>query len=179
MNLSKVERQRNKKQLLITSSFHGLLAEKEESITPKGEIIIFDETDPARMVNELEQLRPKKGIRICIFDLAILPDDKAWTFVEDSINRSGTNPLRQLSGLSTTRFIDVGQLYLVPKGQTGTTILSLGARFKAAERGPIAICGHLHTMAVIAHAMNFKVTAIVVSEEKFKNVAFQEIERFC
>ncbi len=163
----------------MTKSFYGLLAKKDENIVSKEETTIFDGADPAQLVTDLEQIRPHKGIRIHIFDVAIMPDGMTWAFVEDSINRSGTNPLRQLNRLSTTRFIDVGQLYRVPKGKKGITILSLGTRFKQAERGQIATCGHLHTIAVIAHAMNFEVTAIVVFEEKFNEVNFREIERLC
>lgn len=175
-----MKRQRNKKHLVLTKAFYGLLAEKEENLVSKAETTIFDGTNPARLVNDLEQIRYNRGInRIHIFDVANIPDDKVWAFVEDGINRSGTNPLRQLSGLSENRFIDVGHLYMVPKGQSGITILSLGARFKEEEGSKKATCGHLHNGAIVAHTMGFEVTAVVVTNMFFKRFGFNEIESLC
>lgn len=163
----------------MTKFFYGLLAEKEESLAIKGEVTIFDETDLAQLVNDLGKIRSQGRKRLNIFDVAIMPDDKNWAFVEDGINRAGTNPLRQLGGLSENRFIDIGHLYVVPKGQTGIQILSLGARFKEVEVSNKAICGHLQNGAIVAYAMGFEVTAIVVTEKYMKQLAFNEIERLC
>lgn len=174
-----MEQQRNKKKWVLTKAFYGLIAKRDEKVVSKEERIIFDEDDPARLVKELEQIRHERITRISIIDLAIMPEDRTWAFVEDSINRSGSNPMRKIRGLSEDMFIDLGQLYMVPKGQKGITVLSLGARFEEEAREQIASCGHLHTISVIAHAMNLEVSAIVVSEEKFNKAAFSEIERLC
>lgn len=174
-----MEQQRNKKKWVLTKAFYGLIAKRAEKVVSKEERIIFDEEDPAQLVKELEQIRHQRITAVSIFDLAIMPEDRTWAFVEDSINRSGSNPMRKIKGLRKEMFIDLGQLYMVPKGQKGITILSLGARFKEEARGQIATCGHLHAISVIAHAMKLDVSAIVVSEEKFNKAAFSEIERLC
>lgn len=174
-----MEGQRNKKHLIMTKSFYELLVEKEESLAIKGEVTIFDATDLAQLVNDLGKIRSQRRKRLNILDVAIMPDDKYWAFVEDGINRSGTNPLRQFGELSENRFIDVGNLYVVPKGQTGIQIISLGARFKEVEVSKKAICGHLQNGAIVAHAMGFEVTAIVVTEKYMKQLTYNEIERLC
>ncbi len=165
--------------MVLTKTFYGFLADIDKSIVSNGETAIFDEADPAQLISDLEKIRHQRITMIHIFDVAVMPGDSTWAFVQDGINRSGSNPLRQFSGLSEMRFIDVGHLYLVPEGQTGITILSLGARFKEVEESKSVICGHLQTAAIVAHTMGFEVTALVVDKKFLKRLSLTEIKGMC
>lgn len=171
-----MERQRNKKHLVLTKYFYDLLGKKDQQEISTGDAIIFYGSDHPRWVNKLERIRDQGITGIRLFDLAILEGDRTWAFVEDSINRSGTNPLRQLGGLGTSRFIDVGHLYSVPGGRGGVAVISLGARFEKAREKGKRLCGHLHNAAIIAHAMGFEVTAVVVSAGHLMRFGFDEIK---
>ena len=171
-----MERQRNKKHLVLTKYFYDLLGKKDQEEISTGDAIIFYGSDHSRWANKLERIRDQGITGIRLFDLAILEGDRTWAFVEDSINRSGTNPLRQLDGLGTSRFIDVGHLYSVPGGRGGVAVTSLGARFEKARGKEKTLCGHLHNAAIIAHAMGFEVTALVVTAEHLKRFEFDEIK---
>ncbi|MCH8836298.1 MAG: hypothetical protein IIA60_00690 [Candidatus Marinimicrobia bacterium] len=174
-----MERQRNKKQLVLTKYFYDLLGKKDQDVISTGEAIVFHGSDHARWANKLEQIRDQGITGVRIFDLAILEGDRTWAFVEDSINRSGSNPLRQLSELGTSRFIDVGHLYTVPGGKAGITVISLGARFEEARGKKKALCGHVHNAAIIAYAMGFEVTAVVVTAGHLMRFGFEEIKSLC
>ena len=172
-----MERQRNKKQLVLTNLFYDLLGKKDQNEISTGEAIVFSGSDHAMWANKLGQIRVQGISGVRIFDLAVLEGDRTWAFVEDSINRSGTNALRQLDGLGTSRFIDVGHLYSVPGGRGGVAVISLGARFEKARGKEKTLCGHLHNAAIIAHVMGFEVTAVVVTAEHLKGFEFNEIKR--
>ena len=171
-----MERQRNKKHLVLTKYFYDLLRKKDQNIISTGEAIVFHGSDHSKWANKLKRIRDQGITGIRLFDLAILEGDRTWAFVEDSINRSGTNPLRQLDGLGTSRFIDVGHLYSVPGGRGGVAVTSLGARFEKARGKEKTLCGHLHNAAIIAHAMGFEVTALVVTAEHLKRFELDEIK---
>lgn len=173
-----MERQRNKKQLVLTNLFYDLLGKKDQEEISTGKAIVFYAGDHTRWANKLEQVRDQGIGAVRIFDLAVLAGD-TWAFVDDSINRSGSNPLRQLSGLGKSRFMDVGHLYSVPEGRRGIAVISLGARFEEAKGGEKALCGHLHNAAIIAHAMGFEVTAVVVTAGHLKRFEFNAIKRLC
>ena len=171
-----MERQRNKKHLVLTKYFYDLLGKKDQEVISRGDAIIFYGSDHSRWANKLERIRDQGITGIHLFDLAIMDGDRTWAFVEDSINRSGSNPLRQLGGLGSSRFIDVGHLYSVPRGRGGAAVISLGARFEKARGKEKTLCGHLHNAAIIAHAMGFEVTAVVVTAGHLKRFEFNEIK---
>ena len=159
--------------------FYDFLGKKDQEEISTGDAIIFYGSDHSKWANKLGHIRDEGITGVCLFDLAILDGDRSWAFVEDSINRSGTNSLRQLGGLGTSRFIDVSHLYSVPGGRGGITVICLGARFEEARGKEKTLCGHLHNAAIIAHAMGFEVTAVVVTAGHLMRFGFEEIKSLC
>ncbi len=151
---------------------------------PDIRIIRFDPAGPEKLLLSFRRIREDEGDRpVIIFDIARLPDDKAWAYVADAVNRSGANPLRGLGAVLREPFIDVSRLYSVPAGQTGLEVVSLGARFSSIDSMPSEIspgrplCSYLHDAAILAHAEGLAVTGIVVAESHASRFDFGQVLR--
>ena len=149
---------------------------------PDIRIIRFDPADPGGMLSTFRQLREAEGARpVIIFDTARFPDKTEWAYAADGVNRSGANSLRGLGAVMREPFIDVSRLYSVPAGETGLEVVSLGARYDAAEDNPLAdspdrpVCGYLQDAAILAHAEGFTVTGVLVAEAQVPRFDFQRV----
>ncbi len=139
---------------------------------PDARIIRFDPADPGQLLFAFRRIREAEGARpVLVFDVARFPDKTEWTYVADGVSRSGANPLRGLGAVTREPFIDVSRLYSIPVGETGLEVVSLGARYNAAEDNPLAdplgrpVCGYLHDAAILAHAEGLAVTGVLVAEQ--------------
>ncbi len=146
---------------------------------PDARIIRFDPANPGGMLSTFRQLREAEGTRpVLVFDVARFRDKTEWAYVADGVNRSGANPLRGLGAVTREPFIDVSRLYNVPVGETGLEVVSLGARYDAAEDNPLAdspgrpVCGYLQSAAILAHAEGLAVTGVVVAESHITRFDF-------
>ncbi len=156
------------------------------SVSPEGldpdpniHIILYDPADPEKLLLSFRRIREDEGDHpVSVFDIARFPDERGWSYVADAVNRSGINPLRGLGAVMREPFIDVSHLYSVPVGETGLEVVSLGARYDAAEGNPLAhslgrpVCGYLHDAAILAHAEGLIVTGFVVAEQHIPRFDF-------
>lgn len=147
---------------------------------PDIRTIRFDPADPEKLLLSFRRIREDEGNRpVTVFDIARFPDDKAWAYVADAVNRSGANPLRGLGAVLREPFLDVSRLYSVPAGETGLVAVSLGARYDAAKDDPVMrstgrpVCSYLHDAAILAHAEGLAVTGIVVAESHVPRFDFR------
>ncbi len=138
---------------------------------PDIRTIRFDPADPEKLLLSFRRIREDEGNRpVTVFDIARFPDDKAWAYVADAVNRSGANPLRGMGAVMREPFIDVSHLYSVPAGETGLEVVSLGARYLGIDSVPSEIfpgrpiCSCLHDAAILAHAEGLAVTGVLVAE---------------
>lgn len=150
---------------------------------PDIRIIRFDPADPGGMLTTFRQIRENEGDRpVLIFDTARFPDKTEWAYAADGVNRSGANPLWGLGALMREPFIDVSRLYSVPAGKTGLEVVSLGARYNAAEDNPLAdspgrpVCGYLQDAAILAHAEGLAVTGVLVAEAHVTRFDFSQFQ---
>jgi len=134
------------------------------------------------MLSTFRRIREAEGDQpVIIFDIARFSDETKWSYVADGVNRSGANPLRGLGAVMREPFIDVSRLYSVPAGETGLEVVSLGARYDAAEDNPLAdstgrpVCSYLHSAAILAHAEGLAVTGVLVAEAYVPRFDFRQV----
>ena len=120
--------------------------------------------DPEQNLLQLRRLVQAGATALTLFDVGRLDVGEEWRYVDDVISKSGSNPLRGLGSLLRQPFIDVTRLYHYPAGQAGVTAIALGSRYEASSEMAPA-CGELHNLAILAHAEELKVTAIIVTAE--------------
>ena len=149
---------------------------------PDARIFRFDPAAPDQLLFAFRRIREAEGPRpVLVFDVARFPDKTEWTYIADGVNRSGSNPLRGLGAVTREPFIDVSRLYNVPVGEVGLEVVSLGARYDAAEYNPLAdslgwpVCGHLQSAAILAHAEGLTVTGVLVAEAYVSRFDFQQV----
>ncbi len=167
-----------------TPLFSHAVGDLEPQKVPDTHIIRFDPADPGKMLLSFRRIREDEGDRpVTVFDVARFPDDKAWAYVADGVNRSGANPLRGLGAVLREPFIDVSRLYSVPAGENGLEVVSLGARYPAIESGLFEssrgrpICSCLHEAAILAHAEGLAVTGVLVAEAHVPGFNFGLVQK--
>ncbi|UCH62287.1 MAG: hypothetical protein JSU77_10830 [Fidelibacterota bacterium] len=166
-----------------TPHFSRATAAARLKSNPGIRIIHFDQADPEKMLLLFRRIREDVGDQpVTVFDLARFPDGREWSYVTDGVNRSGANPLRGLGAVMREPFIDVSQLYNVPTGELGLEVVSLGARYDAAEDNPLPdsrgrpVCGYLQDAAILAHTEGLAVNGVLVAESYVPHFDFSQFQ---
>ncbi len=155
-----------------TPTFARAGATQQAGPAERDRLMHYDPEHPREALLAFRDMGRTSGVTaVIIFDLARFPDETAWAYVRDGINRSGSHPLRGLAPLMREPFVDLTQLYHVPAGETGVVADCLGARYPGgpSER---AVCGHLHDAAILAHSEGLRVTGVLVSEAQRPEFVF-------
>lgn len=119
--------------------------------------------DAEQNLMQLRKLKQAGTTALTLFDVGRLDKGESWRYVDDVISKSGVNPLRGLGPLLRQPFVDITRLYHCPTGQKGVSATALGSRYEADSSAPA--CGELHHLAILAHAEELRVTAIIVTAE--------------
>ena len=135
------------------------------------------------MLLTFRRIRKQEGAApVIVLDVALFPDDTAWAYVADSVNRSGSNPLVGLGPLLTVPFPDLSRLYHVPAGHEGVTAVSLGTGFPPDPALPPGVtvgrilCGYLQHAAILAHVEGLPVTGVLVAEDQVPGFDLPELQ---
>jgi len=134
-----------------------------QQVLPDG-VKLVPEFQPGseQILLQLRRLEQAGATVLTLFDVGRLNAGQTWRYVDDVISKSGVNPLRGLGSLLRLPFIDISRLYHCPAGQKGVTAIALGSRY-AASGNTAPACGELHHLAILAHAEELSVTAIIVT----------------
>lgn len=161
---------------IFTTDFEEAFFSQDSLRTVEHPFISTSPRDYNGLQTKLKEVKAGRVEKnVCIWDLARMRSNRVWDFVKDGINRSGSNPLREMDSSRKYWFVDVSRLYQVPEGYQGIEIISLGERFHEGDISKLAVCGHLQTLAIVAHGMKFDLTGIVVEESKIADLKMDEI----
>jgi hypothetical protein len=123
---------------------------------------IVEKFEPESILQDLTDYSNKGIERALIVEKCLSGMQDAWVLVGDAINRSGTNPLRDISGDWPDPFLDLTNLYHVPVGASSITVTALGERAVQPDL-PGPCCAYLHALAILVHRANIAASAVLVN----------------